>query len=73
MANVDAVERMTLTIPEAARVLGIGRTPAYQAAHSGELPTIRIGRRLLVPRAALDHLLSANARHATESTNELAA
>ena len=42
---------MTLTIEEAAQLLGIGRQSAYQAARAGELPTIRLGRRMLVPRA----------------------
>ena len=51
------VERLTLTVPEAARVLGIGRNVAYQAAASGEIPTIKIGRRIVVPRAALERLL----------------
>jgi excisionase family DNA binding protein len=46
-------ERQTLTVEEAAAVLGIGRNNAYQAITSGELPVLRIGRRLLVPRAAL--------------------
>ncbi len=46
-----------LTIAEAARRLRIGRNGAYEAARRGELPVVRIGRRLLVPRAALDHLL----------------
>jgi excisionase family DNA binding protein len=38
-------------------MLGIGRATAYEAARTGELPTIRIGRRLLVPRAGLMALL----------------
>ena len=52
-------ERQTLAVEEAAAVLGIGRNSAYQAITSGELPVLRIGRRLLVPRAALDRLLAA--------------
>lgn len=51
-------ERQTLTVEEAARVLGIGRGSAYEAARVGHLPTIRIGRRLLVPRVALERLLA---------------
>jgi excisionase family DNA binding protein len=51
-------ERKTLTIPEAAKVLGIGRNQGYEAAGRGEIPTIKIGKRLLVPRAALERLLS---------------
>lgn len=47
----------TMTIEEAARALGVGRSSAYEAARRGELPTIRIGHRVLVPRAALAQLL----------------
>ena len=49
--------RLTLTIEETAEALGVSRTSAYQAAKSGEIPAIRVGRRLLVPIVALDRLL----------------
>jgi excisionase family DNA binding protein len=52
-----AEERLTYTLNEAARRLGISRALAYEAAHRGELPVCRIGRRMLVPRAALLRLL----------------
>lgn len=38
-------------------ILGIGRNQVYAAAANGEIPTIRIGKRILVPRAALEKLL----------------
>lgn len=47
----------TMTIEEAARTLGVGRSSAYEAAHRGDLPAIRIGHRLLVPRAAIERML----------------
>jgi excisionase family DNA binding protein len=47
----------TLTVEQAATLLGISRGLAYEAARRGELPTIRLGRRLLVPRAKLLALL----------------
>lgn len=50
-------ERLTLTVEEAAAVLGISRAFAYEAVRRGEIPSIRIGRRVLVPRAALERLL----------------
>jgi excisionase family DNA binding protein len=50
-------ERLTYTLNEAARRLGISRALAYEAAQRGELPVCRIGRRVLVPRAALLRLL----------------
>lgn len=58
-------KRMTLTIEEAAEELGISRGKGYDAAKSGEIPTIKIGRRLLVPRVALDRLLDQPARKQT--------
>jgi excisionase family DNA binding protein len=48
-----------LTVEEAGRLLGISRNSAYEAARRGELPAIRIGKRLIVPRAALERLLGA--------------
>ena len=51
------MEKQTYTVSEAAKVLGIGRSAAYEAARSGEIPTIRIGKRILVPLPALKRLL----------------
>ena len=50
-------ERLTLTVPEVAARLGLSRNGAYEAVATGQIPAIRIGRRVLVPRAALDRLL----------------
>jgi excisionase family DNA binding protein len=49
------------SIEDAAKRLGIGRNQAYEAARHGQLPVIRIGRRYLVPTAALNRLLSGSA------------
>jgi hypothetical protein len=55
-AQGDAnLERQTYTIDEAAKILGICRAVAYR---KGVLPTVRIAGRLLVPKRALDRLLS---------------
>jgi len=51
-------KRMTLTIEEAAKVLGIGRNLCYDRVKTGEIPVIKIGRRLLVLRSALEKLLA---------------
>jgi excisionase family DNA binding protein len=50
--------RKTYKIGEAAKLLGVGRNQAYEAAQRGEIPTIKIGKRILVPRAALERLLA---------------
>jgi excisionase family DNA binding protein len=51
----------TISIAEAAKFLGIGRNQAYEAARRGEIPVIKIGKRLLVPRAALNRVLDSGA------------
>lgn len=48
---------LVLTVEEAAEALRIGRTAAYEAARRGDLPTVRIGRSLRVPRHQLEALL----------------
>ena len=52
------MEKRTYSIPEAAKALGVGRSAAYEAARTGQIPTIRIGKRILVPVAALERLLA---------------
>ena len=52
-------EPLTLTVEETAELLGVSRGLAYEAARRGEIPTIRLGRRLLVPRARLLELVGA--------------
>ena len=50
-------ERLTYKIEEAGRLLGIGRNQAYEAAKRGDFPVIKIGKRVLVPKQALDRML----------------
>ena len=49
-----------LTVEQAARYLGIGRNSAYEAARNGAIPAVRIGRRLLVPKHALEQRLASS-------------
>ncbi len=44
-------ERLTFTVDEVARLLGISRSGAYDSIARGEIPSLNIGRRVLVPRA----------------------
>ncbi len=53
LALADVVDRATITVEEAAEILGIGRSAAYEAVNRGQLPTRRVGRRLFVPVPAL--------------------
>ncbi len=47
----------TQSIDDTAAELGVSRDALYRAARRGDLPVIRIGRRILVPRAVVDRLL----------------
>ncbi len=53
--------KQTYTIPEAANILGIGRSAAYEGARTGEIPTIKIGKRIVVLWAALERKLQGTA------------
>lgn len=64
--NADQLEKLTgaqlrgravVDVPTAGRLLGLGRSAAYEAARRGEIPTLRIGRRTVVPVARLLALL----------------
>lgn len=58
--EISPLGRRVVTLSEAAAILRISRGSAYEAAKRKEIPTIRIGRRLLVPAALLDRLLAGN-------------
>ena len=49
--------KRTMTVDEAARHLGIGRNLAYESVKRKQIPSIRLGNRILVPRQALERLL----------------
>jgi excisionase family DNA binding protein len=52
-------ECKTVSIEEAGKLLGYSRNSVYSAAKTGELPTIRLGRKMRVPRIALERMLEA--------------
>jgi excisionase family DNA binding protein len=49
---------LTRTVDEVAEILGINRGGAYAAVNAGEIPSIKIGKRILVPIAALEKMLA---------------
>jgi excisionase family DNA binding protein len=51
-------EKLTLTVSEAASLLGLSRNSAYQGIKRNEIPHIRVGKRFLIPRQALERLLN---------------
>lgn len=61
--------RLVLSVEEARQQLGLSRGLMYEALRSGQIPSIRIGRRILIPRVALERLLEEVGVH-TECRNE---
>jgi len=56
-APADSRQPLTLTIPQAAQLLGISVSKAYAAARCGQLPTVRVGSRVLISRRRLEELV----------------
>ena len=54
-------EALALSVPAAGRLFGLSRNGSYEAAARGDLPTVRIGSRIFVPRRAIDELLNSAA------------
>ena len=50
-------ERLTLTVEQAGELLGISRALAYEMARTGRLPTLRFGKRIVVPKKAIESML----------------
>ena len=61
--------RVTISVEEVAAVLGIGRSMAYEAVRSGQLPSRRLGRRIVIPVPLLLDWLGASADRVPFRTN----
>jgi excisionase family DNA binding protein len=59
VAEIPLQDRLGLSVGEAGTLLGISRDLAYDLVASGELPSVRLGRRIVVPRHALQNVLAA--------------
>lgn len=51
-------EPLTLSVKETAKLLGLSRASAYEAVRLGQIPSLRFGKRIVVPRATLNKMLS---------------
>jgi excisionase family DNA binding protein len=59
--EADSPRALTLTIPQAAQLLGISVSKTYEAARAGQLPTLRVGTRVLISRRRLEELIDGTA------------
>ncbi len=56
--STGGADRAVLSVAEAAQVLGISRSHAYELVARGELPSLRLGRRVLIPSMALERIVA---------------
>jgi len=71
MTNEDEEKRLTLSVEEACRLLGISRASLYQGIHSGEIPSFRVGHRYVIPRAPLERILNATTSYRQKDSDSL--
>jgi excisionase family DNA binding protein len=63
-------EPLVFTVEEARYRLGLSRGGCYEAIRRGEIPSIRIGKRILIPKSALLRLLDGNQYKDRETNNQ---
>lgn len=61
---VATTAKLTMTVPEAAAKLGLSRNAAYEAVARGEIPSLKFGRRVVIPRVAFERMLEVDAQQA---------
>ena len=55
---METTEKLTISVNEAAKILGISRNAAFAACRNGSIPTLKIGKRILIPKAKLLALIN---------------
>ena len=56
--SMDIDKRLCVTVPEAAKLVGISRNHCYELVKQGIIPSIRLGNRIVIPKIALDKKLA---------------
>ena len=59
----EDVEQLVLTVEQARKLLGLSRGLMYQAINSGQIPSLRFGRRICIPTAQLKRLINGPGEH----------
>jgi len=62
-------QRAVFSVNEVAKILGLSRNSAYEGVRRGEIPCIRVGKRLLIPRHAIEVMLSQYSDKASKPEN----
>jgi excisionase family DNA binding protein len=70
LAKLMEDPRLVVTVGEAAEMLGVSRSFAYQLVRQSELPVIHLGRRKVVPKVALFELAGFSVRDRSQAPGE---
>lgn len=68
----ERADPVTVSVTEAARMLGVSRDLAYDLARRGEIPVVRLGRRMVVPTARLRRLIEGDPATTTDPASRRA-
>ena len=60
--KAPAPDALTISVERAGELLGISRAAAYEAVKTGRIPSLRFGRKIVVPRAALERMATEGGR-----------
>jgi len=60
--TTESLEALVYDVPTAGKLLNLSRATAYSLAAQGIIPTIRFGKRLVVPRKSLEELLASTSK-----------
>lgn len=69
MADTISKERITMTVDQAAEMIGLGRNAAYEAVRRGDIPSVRIGGRIFVPVATFRKMFGLDVRQNETGTS----
>jgi hypothetical protein len=73
MAEPVNVDRQTVNVSEFSKISGLGLTAAWGAVRRGDVFSVRVGRRVLIPRTAVDQFLAGNVPNTPANTGANAA
>ena len=58
MKSTEVLDSLVYDVPTAGKLLNLSRATAYSMCAQGIIPTLRFGKRLVVPKAALERMLN---------------
>lgn len=58
MSSSPVLQQLTYSVADVARIFGVAPSHVWRLCQSKEIPSIRLGSRILIPREAVEHILA---------------